>query len=306
MKTPVVFLIFNRPDTTEKVFSAIRQARPPQLLVVADGARMDREGEAEKCAATRAIIDRVDWDCEVLTNYSDLNLGCKKRVSSGLSWVFNLVEEAIILEDDCLPHPTFFRFCEELLDYYRDNEKIMSIAGQNVQFGRKRNEYSYYFSCYFHCWGWATWKRAWQQYDLNMKDWLQVKDSDFLLKILEDPLAVNYWQKIFKMAHEGKKSTWAYQWMYSCWLKDKLNVIPQVNLVSNLGFSADATNTQATRKDNIYADMKLNAMTFPLQHPPLVEANVQADRFTQETFFNPSLLNRAKAKINRTLGIRSI
>lgn len=134
LKTPVAFIVFKRPDTTEKVFEVIRKAKPPKLLVIADGPRAYRPGEAENCAATRAIIERVDWECEVLKNYSDINLGCKQRVSSGLNWLFDLVEEAIILEDDCLPHLSFFRFCQELLTYYRDEQQITSISGQNAQF----------------------------------------------------------------------------------------------------------------------------------------------------------------------------
>ena len=152
LTTPVVFIIFNRPDTTAKVFEAIRQAKPPKLLVIADGARIDKPGEAEKCAAARAIINQVDWQCEVLTNYSNVNLGCRKRVSSGLDWVFEQVEEAIVLEDDCLPHPSFFQYCQELLEKYRDDERIMMISGDNFQFGNETTEYSYYFSRYGHCW----------------------------------------------------------------------------------------------------------------------------------------------------------
>jgi hypothetical protein len=174
LTTPVAFLIFNRPDTTAKVFEAIRQAKPPKLLVVADGPRPDRPDDIEKCKAARGVVEQVDWDCEVLRNYSDVNLGCKKRVSSGLDWVFNTVEEEIILEDDCLPHPTFFRFCEELLDYYRHDERIMVISGDNFQFGRNCTEYSYYFSRYNHCWGWSTWRRSKEllptMYDLPSED----------------------------------------------------------------------------------------------------------------------------------------
>ena len=151
--TPVAFIIFNRPDTTKRVFAEIAKARPPKLLVIADGPRADHPADVEKCAAVRAIIDGVDWDCEVLKNYSDVNLGCKRRVSSGLDWVFDTVEEAIILEDDCLPHPTFFRFCEEMLEKYRDDKRIAMISGDNLQFGRKRTGYSYYFSRYPHIWG---------------------------------------------------------------------------------------------------------------------------------------------------------
>ena len=147
LNTPVVLIIFNRPDTTAKVFEAIRQAKPSQLLVIADGPRPEKPGEAEKCAATRAIIDRIDWDCEVLKNYSEINLGCQQRVSSGLDWVFQTVETAIILEDDCLPHPTFFRFCAELLAKYRDEPRVMAISGDNFQCGQNsETDKSYYFS----------------------------------------------------------------------------------------------------------------------------------------------------------------
>lgn len=156
LTTPVAFIIFNRPDTTEKVFAEIAKAKPPKLLVIGDGPRVSRQGEAEKVAAARSIIQCVDWDCEVQTNFSDVNLGCKRRVSSGIDWVFEQVEEAIILEDDCLPDPTFFRFCEELLARYRHDQRIGMISGDNFQFGSRRNDDSYYFSKYVHIWGWAT------------------------------------------------------------------------------------------------------------------------------------------------------
>jgi hypothetical protein len=134
IKTPIAFLIFNRPDTTLMVFKEIEKTRPSKLLVVADGPRTYKSGEVEQCIAIRAIIDQISWDCEVLTNYSEVKLGCRKRISSGLDWIFNTVEEAIILEDDCLPHPTFFRYCEELLEYYRDDQRVMHIIGDNFQY----------------------------------------------------------------------------------------------------------------------------------------------------------------------------
>jgi hypothetical protein len=177
METPIAFFIFNRPHLTQKVFDAIRQAQPKILLVVADGSRFDRADETELCAQTRAVIKQVDWDCQVLTNFSETNLGCKRRVSSGLNWVFETVEEAIILEDDCLPHPTFFPFCETLLDYYRHDSRIMNISGENFQFGRQRTQDSYYFSRYNHCWGWASWRRAWNNYDVEMQLWSVIKEG---------------------------------------------------------------------------------------------------------------------------------
>ncbi|MBE9046125.1 glycosyltransferase family 2 protein [Pleurocapsales cyanobacterium LEGE 10410] len=295
MQTPVALLIFNRPDTTERVFAAIRQAQPSKLLVVADGARSDRPGEAEKCQATRAIIDCVDWKCEVLTNYSEVNLGCKVRVSSGLDWVFEQVESAIILEDDCLPHPSFFLFCDTLLDYYRDDERIMAISGNNFQLGRKRTDYSYYFSRYNHCWGWATWRRAWQHYDLEMKLWQEIRDGNWLESILETPQAVKYWHRVFQAARDRQVDTWDYQWTFACWLQNGLTVLPNVNLVTNIGFGSEASNTiDSTSK---YANLPTHKMCFPLTHPPFMLRHIRADSFTQKTYFNRSIRKRV---VNKT------
>ena len=299
METPVAFLIFNRPDTTEKVFAAIRKARPSKLLVVADGPRSDRPGEAEKCRATRAIIDRVDWDCEVSSNYSNINLGCKARISSGLDWVFEQVESAIILEDDCLPDPSFFPFCEKLLEYYREDERIMVISGDNFQFGRKRTSYSYYCSRYTHCWGWATWKRAWQYYDLEMKLWQEIRDNNWLESILETPQAIKYWQQIFQATYEGRINSWAYRWTFACWLQHGLTILPNVNLVSNIGYGSEGTHT--TTGNNPFANIPTEQMQLPLQHPPFIIRDALADEFTQKTLFNNSVFKRVIKKARKVL-----
>src|SRR5687767_13684909 len=165
-RTPVALLVFNRPQATARVFEAVARARPPRLLVVADGPRADRPDDGELCHQTRAIIERVDWPCEVMKDYSDTNLGCRKRVSSGLDWVFSNVADAIILEDDCLPEPSFFPFCEELLERYRDDERVAMIRAGNFLEGRRVASTSYYFSRWFHIWGWATWARAWKHNDV--------------------------------------------------------------------------------------------------------------------------------------------
>ncbi|MCA2940318.1 MAG: glycosyltransferase family 2 protein [Microcystis sp. M113S1] len=302
LTTPIAFLIFNRPDTTARVFEAIRQAKPPKLLVVADGLRPDRADDIEKCKAARAIIDGVDWDCEVLTNYSDVNLGCKSRVSSGLNWVFDTVEEAIILEDDCLPHPSFFQFCEELLEYYRHDQRIMVISGDNFQFGRKRTEYSYYFSRYNHIWGWASWRRAWQYYDLKMKLWQEISDGSWLESILGETQAVKYWTKIFQTAYDNKVDSWDYGWTFACWIQNGLTILPNVNLVSNIGFGADATHT--SRAIQSVVNNPVREMSFPLQHPPFITRHFEADRFTWENIYRPqiSLLFKLKSKILKLLG----
>jgi len=290
LKTPVAFLIFNRPDTTARVFAEIARAKPPKLLVVADGPRPDRPGEAEKCAAARAIIEQADWPCEVLTNYSEVNLGCKRRVSSGLDWVFSSVEEVIILEGDCLPHPTFFRFCEELLDKYRDDERVMMISGNNFQFGRKRTEYSYYFSRYTHIWGWATWRRAWQYYDVNMELWPEIRDGGWLRDWLGNKNSARYWETILEKVYRGEIDTWDYGWTFACWIQNALTILPSVNLVSNIGFDPEATHTTGHSK---FANMKTEPMKFPLSHPPYVLRDSVADSITEEEIFVTSSIFRS-------------
>jgi hypothetical protein len=297
VKTPVVFIIFNRPDTTAKVFASIRQAQPPKLLVIADGPRPDRLGEAQKCHETREIIKQVDWDCEVLTNYADTNLGCRDRVSSGLDWVFDRVEAAIILEDDCLPDPSFFPFCEEMLEKYRDDERIVVVAGSNFQFGRKRTEYSYYYSRYNHCWGWASWKRSWQNYDRNMIAWEEIREGNWLNAMLDDARSVNCWRKIFQDTYDKKNNSWAYRWTFSCWIQSGLTVLPHVNLVANIGFGHDATHTK--KSTNKLSNMPTADIGFPLKHPPFVIRDRLADRFTQENIFaTPRIVQRILKKIN--------
>ncbi|HBE43967.1 MAG TPA: hemolytic protein HlpA-like protein [Deltaproteobacteria bacterium] len=297
-KTPVAFLIFNRPDTTARVFAEIRRARPSRLLVVADGPRTDRKGEEELIAATRAIIDRVDWPCEVLKNYSDVNLGCKRRVSSGIDWVFNTVEEAIILEDDCLPDPSFFSFCEELLARYRNDDQICQICGVNFQFGNNITEYSYYFSRYCHIWGWASWRRAWQGYDVEMKSWKGMHKRRELADILSQKEIVDYWASIFDLVYRGKIDTWDYQWTFHNMIRKRFSIIPNVNLISNIGFTVGATHTTGQSRFN---NMKREHMNFPLKHPPDVRCNSAADRFTETEHYMIRLNAGFVGKIFNTL-----
>jgi hypothetical protein len=302
VETPIAFLIFNRPDTTLRVFKEIAKVRPPKLLVIADGPRSSHLNEADKCAATRAIINQVDWDCEVLTNYSEINLGCKKRVSSGLDWVFNTVEEAIILEDDCLPHPTFFRYCEELLEYYRHDQRVMHISGDNFQVGRKRNSDSYYFSRYSHVWGWASWRRAWKHYDVEIKLWESVKEGNWLIDILGDQKIALSWEKTFQSVYDGKIDTWDYQWLFACWVQSGFAILPNSNLISNIGFGVDATHTTGASE---FANIPVESMEFPLRHPLYILRNAQADQFSQMTHFNlPSLMKRVKNKVRYFLSLK--
>jgi hypothetical protein len=301
LRTPIAFFIFNRPDTTSRVFEAIRLARPEKLLVVADGPRADREGEVDKCRAARAIVELVDWPCDVLTNYAVSNLGCKRRVSSGLDWVFKTVPEAIMLEDDCLPEPSFFRFCEELLERYRDDERVMMISGDNFQFGRRRTAHSYYFSRYAHIWGWASWRRAWQHYDVDMKQWHDIRDGGWLHDLLDNPSSVRHWKGVFDRVAQGKINTWDYQWTFACWLQSGLAVMPNVNLVSNIGFHAGATHTAA---ENQFSAMSTEPMQFPLDHPSFVIRDRLADDFTHRTHVTEGLGIRLRRKFNKIIVLR--
>jgi hypothetical protein len=294
MKTAVTLMIFNRPDTTLRVFEAIAQARPRKLLVIADGPRSDRPGEAERCAAARAVIDRVDWDCQVLTNFSDVNLGCRRRVASGLDWVFEQVEDSIVLEDDCLPHPDFFRFCDQLLDHYRVDARIMAIGGNNFFPDRSWSDGSYYFSRYCSIWGWATWRRAWSAYDIEMTslpDFLQ-RPHDYLA----DPAEARHWEVLFRATRDGLIDTWDYQWQFAVLRQHGLTIVPNVNLVSNIGFGPDATHTK-DRSDR-GAVVPLRPLP-PLRHPSIVARSKPADRLFYRTMHQRSFLRRARSKLGR-------
>jgi hypothetical protein len=296
LSTPVALLIFNRPDTTERVFREIAKAKPPKLLVVADGPRTNKAGEYEKCQQTRAIIQKVDWDCEVITNFSENNMGCKLRVASGIDWIFEQVEEAIILEDDCLPEPSFFQFCEEMLERYRFNERVSMVSGGNLQFGQQRGLGSYYFSRYTHIWGWASWRRAWQHYDREIKLWPQFRDEGWIETLFPSQGEQEYWRNSFQMVYDGSLDTWDCSWTFCALLKGMLQVVPNVNLISNIGFGPEATHTHEV---GIHANMPTQPMIFPLVHPNFVLQDPEGDRFISEDQIAPSFVKRQVRKIKK-------
>ena len=195
MSVPVLLIIFNRPELTRRTLEAIARAKPQSLLVAADGPRSAEE--VDRCEQARALIRNVDWECDITTNFSDTNLGCGIRVHTAIDWAMSKYEELIILEDDCIPSTTFFRFCEELLSYYRDDERVMHISGNNFQRGLRRTEYSYYFSKITHAWGWATWKRAWKHFDWDMASWPEFKREGLIESFCDDPYERKYWTDIF-------------------------------------------------------------------------------------------------------------
>ena len=195
MRSPILFLVFNRPDVTQRVFDAIRQARPPKLYIAADGPRKNKVGEVERCALVQEIVSQVDWPCEVSKLIRQENLGCKIAISSAIDWFFSKEPEGIILEDDCLPHPDFFPYCDELLERYRNNERVGMISGDNFQNGIKRGDGDYYFSQFCHIWGWASWARAWKKYDANLAQWPKLKARNWLGSLGFSGAETTYWQK---------------------------------------------------------------------------------------------------------------
>lgn len=297
--TAVAFLVFNRPDVTARVFRAIAAARPRTLLVVADGPRPGRPGEADRCAEVRRIATAVDWECDVRTNFAAANLGCKRRVSTGLDWAFAQAEEVIVLEDDCLPHPTFFPYCRELLARYRGDPRVAAVSGANFQFGRRRGGASYYFSRYPHIWGWASWRRAWAAYDVGMTAWPRLRADGWLAGLLGEPWKVAYYTRVFDAVYEGRLDTWDAQWLFACWTTGMVAALPQRNLISNIGFGPDATHTTAGA---LLAALPTWRMEFPLAHPPAVERHVAADDFTESSQFRGgSRLRRVPGRIRRLL-----
>lgn len=264
-------------------FEPIRAAKPPKLFVAADGPREGREDEADKCAVARRIVDQVDWPCEVHTLFRDENLGCRKAVSEAITWFFEHVEEGIILEDDCVADPTFFPFCEELLERYRDDERIMTISGDNYQPEGFDCGASYYFSKYPHCWGWATWRNRWKKYDDQMSDWPAYRLSQNLKELSCSKQEARYWCRMFERCYEKELDSWATVWVLTCWSSGALTILPNVNLVNNIGDGVEATHTSSLLECQ---QRRVEAITFPLVHPTKIYQNKRADRYTDSEVFS--------------------
>jgi len=274
MKTPVVLIVFNRPYLTEQVFDVIRKVKPPQLFIISDGPRNEREKTLVN--KTRKIIDQIDWKCEVYKKYAETNLGCKKSVSSGLDWVFSKVKQAIILEDDCLPDMSFFQFCEILLNKYGDMPEVMMVSGDN--FFSSKSEYSYDFCRHSLIWGWATWKRAWTQYRKAEETGIQILKDDYQsMTKLMSPIRL---KSIIKTL-EGKIDTWDYIWQMALLMNKALCIYPSVNLVQNVGFGKDATHT---KRKTFHSLLSSKPMTFPLMHPGQIQVNKSFDETLTKTY----------------------
>ena len=287
---PVTLIIFNRPHTTERVFSVIRSVRPKTLLVVADGPRPGNPTDADNCSRARAIATAVDWPCDFRTEFSETNLGCGKRPASGIDWVFHQVDRAIILEDDCLPHPSFFPFVRELLDRFADDERVMAVCGATKRICSS-SATSYYFSRYPRPTGWATWRRAWRHYDYQMALWPQAKREGWLESCGVGPGALKRLSHRFDSTHAGRRTNWDYQWLFTCLHRSGLAVIPNKNLVEHIGYGPDATHGTRPEPHPILRE----TMDFPLVHPKSVIPDLACDSAYGRT------LRRTPRRISRYL-----
>lgn len=280
----VLYIVFNRPDLTERTFQFIRDNRIRRLYVAADGARANRPGEQEKVDDVRRIVAEVDWDCRVSVLNRETNLGCRVAVRSAIDWFFENESEGIVLEDDCLPDPSFIPYCRGLLEKYRHDTRIMAISGDNFQNGRERTEASYYFSKYPHAWGWATWKRAWKLYDRDLETWPMVKKEIFQRDVAGgDKAFADYWQLVLDACWSGRLDTWDFQWYYSCWIQHGLAIVPRVNLVSHLGCRLDATHLKTRQKE--LDSLPRFSIEAPLRHPNVVVRNASADEYLETNLF---------------------
>jgi hypothetical protein len=283
LNTPVGFFIFNRPDLTEIVFAAIAQAKPRKLFIISDGpAKAEEEERIKQC---RAIIERVDWDCEVIKKYPEHNIGARNNVPEGVQWVFSQVDECIFLEDDCLPDQSFFSFCESLLEYYRDDERVMHINGGNFLFNQVPINDSYYFSRYmFTGYGWASWKRAWKNYDLDMRSLPDFEEKNLMSFVFDDQEEQEFWTQKFREVYSGELISYCYPIFYAGWAQSGLSIMPSVNLVSNLGFRLDAVHTNTAYERMYLANIPRSSID-KITHPKYMVRHRDADRYLFKIYF---------------------
>lgn len=293
---PVLLIIFRRPDTTRQVFEMIREAEPPQLFIAADGPYAGRPEERRKCEQTRAVVEDVDWDCEVHRNYSDENLGCGRRPASAITWMFEHVDRAIILEDDCLPDPSFFPFCESVLERYEDVPEVMHVNGNTYGLDQSDwHDYSYGFGSYSQVWGWATWKRAWDHFDFEISDWPAFRDAGMVASLDGGEAYAESRIQKWDQVYQGKdRDVWDYQWHFAVMSRGGTAIVPRHNLVSNVGFSDAATHTFDPHSHK--AGIERQSLDFPIRHPPYRVTDVRINEVYRNNMLTPSLKWRVRRK----------
>jgi hypothetical protein len=302
---PILYLVFNRPELTRQSLARLRAIRPTTLYVVADGPRATVPDDADRCAETRHIVTSgVDWPCSVHSLYRPANLGCRHSVAQAITWFFEQEPEGIILEDDCLPVPSFFTYCEAMLQRYRNDTRVFHIAGVNLLTTPFPSPDSYYFSKFPHVWGWASWRRAWNHYDVTLSSWPQFKATNLMAGICPDPREQAFYTDIFDRVHAHQIDTWDFQWFFTCWSNHALSIVPRHTLVSNSGFGPDATHTK--RQNPRFADMPTTELDMTsIHHPPFIVRNGYLDSQLFESLHPapPEAVSRVQ-RITRSIAAR--
>ncbi len=297
MKTPILFLIFNRPEVSTRVFEEIKRARPSELFIAADGPREDRAGENELCRRTRAVTENIDWPCKVHRKYAEKNLdkGTGRGVHQSISWFFDHVERGIILEDDCLPNPSFFPYCDELLDRYKNKKEVMMISGNDMLLHKKiKTKSSYYFTRHCHTWGWATWRRAWKRYETDMESYPEFKKQKKIARIFKNPKMQKHWLDVFDRLYSKRVDSWDARWVYTIFKNGGLSIAPTVNLICNIGFGNDATHTT---KNSPYSERKTYSLN-KIIHPKTIEISKESERIEEKEMY-PCILIRIINKLKK-------
>ncbi len=286
---PVLIVVFKRPLKVRQLIAALATVAPKHVYLLADGPRPHVEGEAKLCEEARRIALDIPWECAVHTRFRDTNFGLVENFRDGISWFFSEVEAGIILEDDCIPDPSFFTFCAHLLTYYKDDERIVHISGNNFQDGQVRSDGSYYFSHYSHSWGWATWRRAWQRYDEAVANFPAYDQNGRINELPFSAAAKRYWLKHLRSGH----SHWDGWWLYTTWYLKGLCIIPNQNLVSNIGFDSEATHTHTPTAQANVALKPLGTIV----HPTERTVSVEADNYAFNAIFHVPMWRRITTKI---------
>jgi hypothetical protein len=301
MKSPILFLVFNRPDVTKRVFLSIKNAKPPILYIASDGPRLSEIGERDKVEDIRSyLLKNIDWNCEVKTLFRDNNLGCKVAVSEAINWFFKSEKEGIILEDDCLPSQSFFDFCEDMLEKYRDDLRVWHISGNNFQNQKQYNNHKYYFSKIPHIWGWATWSNRWDAYDVEMRSFDSLPGKTAVSDFFVDRRQADYWLKLLENHCAERVDAWDFQWSYTCFINNGLSINPNKNMVTNIGFGVDATHTKF--EDKRVSNLKSFDIQFPIDKMKNVSPVYDADAYTMKwLFYKQNIIIRMINKIKRLL-----
>lgn len=293
LDTPILILIFNRPDKVKILVERLRIFKPKYLYISGDGPRQDRMSEEALCLAAQNMATDIDWPCEVHTNFSKENLGCKLSVTKGISWFFENVEAGIILEDDCLPEEHFFAFCTTLLEKYKDEETVMHINGTSFAPSPISSTESYYFSRIAHSWGWATWRRAWKKFDPEMKNLDELESILVKQRFFLTSKYSSFWVKHLHHIKKHKVDSWANYWVYTILYYQGVCITPFASLIENIGFDSDATNTLSKPKFVTNSEILQEKISFV----NTIEINKKLDAVVTDLVFRRSFIEKISSRI---------